>query len=106
IHTKSTVFSPRQRRASRKDFPEQCQPSARSYAPPKTPAGERDDFCLGGPSKIGKAMALVAPGCRKVYDLMSHEDCLSVDQIHCGDARSLMPRIRPESIALSVWSPP
>jgi len=31
---------------------------------------------------------------------------LSLDQVHLGDARSLLKRIRPESVALSVWSPP
>jgi DNA modification methylase len=31
---------------------------------------------------------------------------LAIDTIHCGDARDLMPRIRPASVALSVWSPP
>lgn len=33
-------------------------------------------------------------------------DYLGVDEIHCGDARELMPRIKPGSVALSVWSPP
>ena len=28
------------------------------------------------------------------------------NEIHCGDARSLLKRIRPESVALSFWSPP
>ncbi len=31
---------------------------------------------------------------------------LTVDEIHHGDARELLKRIEPESIALSVWSPP
>ncbi|RME59644.1 site-specific DNA-methyltransferase [Candidatus Parcubacteria bacterium] len=31
---------------------------------------------------------------------------LSVDQVHHGDARVLLPEIKPNSIALSVWSPP
>lgn len=28
------------------------------------------------------------------------------NEIHCGDARSLLKHIRPESVALSFWSPP
>lgn len=31
---------------------------------------------------------------------------LSDNEIHQGDARELLPRIEPESVALSVWSPP
>ncbi len=31
---------------------------------------------------------------------------LSVDQVYLGDARELLKRVRPNSIALSVWSPP
>ena len=31
---------------------------------------------------------------------------LAVDQVHEGDSLALLPRIRPESISLSVWSPP
>lgn len=31
---------------------------------------------------------------------------LELDQIHSGDALELLPRIEPNSIALSVWSPP
>jgi DNA modification methylase len=31
---------------------------------------------------------------------------LAVDEIHCGDARELLPRVERDSIALSVWSPP
>jgi site-specific DNA-methyltransferase (adenine-specific) len=31
---------------------------------------------------------------------------LAVNQIHCGDARDLLPRIARNSIACSVWSPP
>ncbi|MDR3158369.1 MAG: site-specific DNA-methyltransferase [Zoogloeaceae bacterium] len=31
---------------------------------------------------------------------------LEVNKIHCGDAKSLLTKIRPNSIALSVWSPP
>ena len=33
-------------------------------------------------------------------------DPLKIDEIHHGDARDLLPRIAPDSIALSVWSPP
>ena len=31
---------------------------------------------------------------------------LQDNEIHCGDARSLLTRVRPESVALSFWSPP
>ena len=31
---------------------------------------------------------------------------LQIDEIHAGDALELLPRIEPNSIALSVWSPP
>ena len=31
---------------------------------------------------------------------------LAVNQIHQGDARTLIPQIEPNSVALSVWSPP
>src|SRR5262245_30106987 len=31
---------------------------------------------------------------------------LATNEIHLGDARSLLPQIEPNSIALSVWSPP
>jgi site-specific DNA-methyltransferase (adenine-specific) len=31
---------------------------------------------------------------------------LEIDQVHCGDAPALIERIAPDSIALSVWSPP
>jgi hypothetical protein len=31
---------------------------------------------------------------------------LAIDQIHLGDARDLLSMIEPESVALSVWSPP
>jgi site-specific DNA-methyltransferase (adenine-specific) len=31
---------------------------------------------------------------------------LALDEIHCGDAPTLVGRIAPESVALSVWSPP
>jgi site-specific DNA-methyltransferase (adenine-specific) len=37
---------------------------------------------------------------------MSKEAFLEVDEIHQGDARELVKLIEPESIALSVWSPP
>lgn len=36
-----------------------------------------------------------------------HKDAfLAVDEIHLGDARDLLEEIEPESVALSVWSPP
>ncbi len=31
---------------------------------------------------------------------------LQDNEIHCGDARALLARVRPESVALSFWSPP
>ncbi len=31
---------------------------------------------------------------------------LALDQIHCGDAPTLIRQIAPESVALSIWSPP
>jgi DNA modification methylase len=34
------------------------------------------------------------------------QEFLELNQIHCGDAPTLVERIAPESIALSVWSPP
>ncbi len=33
-------------------------------------------------------------------------DWLAENAIHCGDARTLLPQIRPNSVALSFWSPP
>lgn len=33
-------------------------------------------------------------------------DYLKIDDIYCGEAESLMHKIEPESIALSIWSPP
>lgn len=35
-----------------------------------------------------------------------HETYLRVNEIHHGDARELLPKIEPNSIAVSVWSPP
>lgn len=40
---------------------------------------------------------------REVED---QEDYLSENEIHLGDARILLPRIKPNSVALSIWSPP
>jgi site-specific DNA-methyltransferase (adenine-specific) len=34
------------------------------------------------------------------------QEYLAVNEIHHGDARDLLPKIEPNSIALSVWSPP
>jgi DNA modification methylase len=34
------------------------------------------------------------------------QDFLEIDHVHTGDARQLLPKIEPNSIALSVWSPP
>ena len=35
-----------------------------------------------------------------------HKTYLRFNEIHHGDARELLPQIEPNSIALSVWSPP
>lgn len=46
---------------------------------------------------------------RDLYSVQTDEkqqDYLSVNEIHHGDARNLLPRIEPNSIALSIWSPP
>jgi len=48
----------------------------------------------------------------KLEPLYNHHHCrpvqdyLQINQIHQGDARDLIPQIEPNSIALSVWSPP
>lgn len=44
---------------------------------------------------------------KPLYD-PQNADCsyLEIDQIHQGDALELLPHIKPNSIALSVWSPP
>jgi DNA modification methylase len=34
------------------------------------------------------------------------EDALAINQIHQGDARQLLAKIQPNSVALSIWSPP
>lgn len=34
------------------------------------------------------------------------KEYLQLDTMYCGDARQLLPQIEPNSIALSVWSPP
>jgi DNA modification methylase len=36
----------------------------------------------------------------------SASEALPVNAIHCGDARQLLPKIRNNSVAVSVWSPP
>lgn len=33
-------------------------------------------------------------------------DFLELDRVYSGDARDMLPRIRPNSVSLSVWSPP
>lgn len=48
---------------------------------------------------------------RELYTTNGQSDqkantCLQPDTIYCGDARQLLPQIEPNSIALSVWSPP
>lgn len=34
------------------------------------------------------------------------QEWLTPNEIYCGDAESLLPRIQPNTVALSVWSPP
>ena len=34
------------------------------------------------------------------------QDWLAPDEIHCGDAPTLLKQVAPDSIACSVWSPP
>ena len=38
--------------------------------------------------------------------MSAETEYLQDNDIHCGDARALLGRIRPESVALSFWSPP
>ena len=42
----------------------------------------------------------------RVKTKKTKSDWLAVDEVHEGDAPTLMKRIKPESIACSVWSPP
>lgn len=37
---------------------------------------------------------------------IDHRAYLATGEVYCGDARDLLPHIEPNSIALSVWSPP
>lgn len=39
-------------------------------------------------------------------EITPHGQCLEPDHIYCGDARELLARVHPASIALSFWSPP
>lgn len=41
-----------------------------------------------------------------IYQSEPLDNALAVNQIHQGDARHLLPKIQPNSIALSIWSPP
>jgi DNA modification methylase len=41
----------------------------------------------------------------KTYN-MANEKFLSVNEIHCGDSCQLMYQIEPDTIAVSIWSPP
>lgn len=44
---------------------------------------------------------------RPLYDCQSHSGAyLAFDTIHQGDALDLLPLLRPNSVGLSVWSPP
>ena len=42
----------------------------------------------------------------EVYQSEQLDNALEVNRIYHGDARKLLPRIQPNSIALSIWSPP
>ncbi|MBN1873573.1 MAG: site-specific DNA-methyltransferase, partial [Anaerolineae bacterium] len=39
-------------------------------------------------------------------EVIAEESHLKPNTIYCGDARALLPRIAPNSVALAVWSPP
>ena len=44
---------------------------------------------------------------KPLYDRQNSDGAyLEVDKIHLGDALDLLPRLKPNSIGLSVWSPP
>ena len=43
---------------------------------------------------------------RAIYDVQSVSERLRENEIHQGDARALVRAIEPNSVALSVWSPP
>jgi len=59
------------------------------------------DFSL---DRLPKALQ---PRLRAVYKPSAPPgEYLEVNRIHCGDARDLLRQIRPNSVALSVWSPP
>jgi DNA modification methylase len=45
----------------------------------------------------------LGPSCQIARVKETH---LPINQVHHGDARQLLPRIAPDSVALSVWSPP
>ncbi|MBM3313751.1 site-specific DNA-methyltransferase [candidate division WOR-3 bacterium] len=50
---------------------------------------------------------VLQPRLRAVYKpRVPSTQYLEFNHIHCGDARDLLRRIRPNSVALSVWSPP
>lgn len=42
----------------------------------------------------------------EVYQSEQLENALDPNHIYHGDARQLFPKIQPNSIALSIWSPP
>jgi len=41
-----------------------------------------------------------------VYQSGQIYDALEVNRIYQGDVRELLPKIQPNSLALSIWSPP
>src|SRR5437773_9455829 len=42
----------------------------------------------------------------QILRLPTEGNYLETDRVHQGDARVLLPRIKPNSLAVSVWSPP
>jgi len=51
------------------------------------------------PRELQRKLAVAAPAAPRPGDL-------APGHVHCGDARALLPRITPGSVALAVWSPP
>jgi site-specific DNA-methyltransferase (adenine-specific) len=43
---------------------------------------------------------------KRLYEVRTSGEYLVHNQVHQGDASALLPQIEPNSIALSVWSPP
>lgn len=62
------------------------------------------------PNLAGFDMNRLPPDLRRqlaaMYQSEQLADALEINRIHHGDARDLLPKIQPNSIALSIWSPP